>query len=118
MKKVIILAAILAFVMSAAGYALSQSNKPGDKGSAYSRGSGGYGMMGSGMMGSGMMGSGMGSGMMGSGMMGSGMMGNQGGTPINPQTQQPYTEEEWNQAVEQMQATCGAMMSYNSGTDL
>lgn len=104
MKKVIILAAILAFVMSAAGYALSQGNKPGDKGSAYSRGWGGYGMMGSGMM--------------GSGMMRSATMGYQGGTPINPQTQQPYTEEEWNQAVEQMHATCGAMMSYNSGTDL
>lgn len=104
MKKVIILAAILAFVMSAAGYALSQSNKPGDKGGVYSRGSGGYGMMGAGMM--------------GSGMMGSGMMGYQGGTPTNPQTGQPYTEEEWDQAVEQMHATCGAMMSYNSGTDL
>lgn len=94
MKRVIIVALILAFTISTGGYAFSQGNRPGGKIKTNSRGWGtmgsgrtGSGMTGSGMTGSGMMGSGMGSGMTGSGMTGSGMMGNQGGMPMNQQMQ-------------------------------
>ncbi len=99
MKKAIFIVAILALVVSAGGYALSHDLRDGDRGTGW----GGHGMMGSGMM--------------GFGAQGMGMQGHQGGTPVNPETQQPYTEDEWNQAAQQMHNTCGAFMGYNQVTD-
>jgi hypothetical protein len=99
MRKIIIAAAVLALLISAGGYALSQGyNYGGGKTGAFM----GWG----------------GQGMMGPGMMGASTMGFQGQTPINPETQQPYTPEEWNETVQQMHNACGSFMGYSPGTDL
>lgn len=103
MRKTILLVAILALIVVTGGYAYSHG---------YWYGNGRTGLQGQGWQGM------MGPGMMGYGNRGAGMMGYQGGTATNPEAGRPYTPEEWNQAIKQMQDTCGAFMGYNQGTDL